>query len=493
MTLSLRQRQALVVLTGLAALVGAAGITEAHVFHQPSTLKYAVTIIGPLFIGTLLMSRDPISIVGALLIAAAPFAGFSMTFKGTHVPLLAPILVIGAAVAVSVEQPVARRSALASAGALALVTFVLPVIESPALSNTLAVLASLFFGAYLASLASSTRQRFLTLTWAFVASASIQAALALWENTTGHRLSLYGGAGLQTFGGNYFFGYIGGTTRPPGAFYDPISLGNMLAISVPLCAGLAIYYGRLRRWVPTCIAVLAAALIVTGLEITLSRMSWIGAVAGVAVAAVLLPPSQRRAVLPGLALAIGVAAVLGLFGGHSPVIERLGSITHPLNEAGTQNEDVIRVDVWNQAIAVAKHHPVAGVGFGGLVKILSSQFAPAGLQSQAQSTYLQVAAEGGLLAIAGLLAVLYAAVNDLGRLFRADRLWAAILAGSFVAMLVCWLTDVTIRYSGVAVYMGMLFGMIAGGSRRASAASGARRSSAIRHPPVSRYPAEVGH
>jgi len=47
MTLSLRQRQALVVLTGLAALVGAAGITEAHVFHQPSTLKYAVTIVGP--------------------------------------------------------------------------------------------------------------------------------------------------------------------------------------------------------------------------------------------------------------------------------------------------------------------------------------------------------------------------------------------------------------------------------------------------------------
>lgn len=474
MTLSVGQRQILVLLAGLVALVGAAGITEAHVFHQPSTLKYAVTILGPLFIGCLLMSKDPITMIGALLICAAPFAGFSMTFKGTHVPLLAPIFVIGSAVAVFAERPVTRRPLLAWAGTFALVTFLLPVIESPARSNALVVLGCLFFAAYFASLASSTRERFLTLTWAFVASAAIQAGLALWENTTGHRLSLYGGAGLQTFAGNYFFGYIGGTTRPPGAFYDPISLGNMLAIAVPLCAGLAIYYGRLRRWAQMWAAVLAGALIVTGLEITLSRMSWIGAVAGVVVAAVLLPPPIRRALLPGLVLAIGIATVLGLFGGHSPVIERLGSITHPMNETGSANEDVIRVDVWNHALAVAEHHPVAGVGFGGLVKILSSQFAPAGLQSQAQSTYLQIAAEGGLLAVAGLLAVLFAAANDLGRLFRADRLWAAILAGAFVAMLVCWLTDVTIRYSGVAVYMGMLFGMIAGSSRRASATSGAR-------------------
>ncbi len=481
MTLSLGQRQALVVLAGLVALVGAAGITEAHVFHQASTLKYAVTIVGPLFIGSLFMSEDPVMMIGALLIFAAPFAGFSMTFKGQHVPLLVPIAVIAAAVVIFAERPVNRRSALAWAGIFALLAFILPIVQSPTRGDTLAVLASLFGGAYLASVASCTRQRFLALAWAFVASACVQAALALWENTTGHRLSLYGNAGLQTFaGGNYFFGYVGGTTRPPGAFYDPISLGNMLAISVPLCAGLALYYGRIRRWVPTCIAVLSAALIVAGLEITLSRMSWIGAVAGIIVAAVLLPPAQRRRVLPGLVIAIGAAAVLGLFGGHSPVLQRLGSITHPLNESGTANEDVLRVDVWNQALSVAEHHPVAGVGFGGLVKILSSQFAPAGLQSQAQSTYLQVAAEAGLLGIAGLLAVLWAALSDLGRLFRADRLWAAVLAGSFVAMLVCWLTDVTIRYSGVAVYMGMLFGMIAGSGRRASAASAASKNSRFR-------------
>lgn len=471
MTLSIGQRQLLVVLTGLVALLGAAGITDAHVFHQPSTLKYAVTIVGPLFIGCLVMSRDPIAMIGALLIVAAPFAGFSMTFKGTHVPLLAPIFLIGAALAVFAERPVSRRPFLAGAGIFVLVMFLLPVVESPSRSNALMVLASLFFAAYFASLASSRRQGFLTLCWAFVASAAIQAALAVWENSSGHRLNLYGSAGLQTFGANYFFGYVGGTTRPPGSFYDPISLGNMLAISVPLCVGLAIDYGRRQRWVPTVIAILATALIVTGLEITLSRMSWIGALAGVVVAAFLLPPPQRRALLPGLVLAIGAASVLGLFGGHSAVIERLGSITHPLNESGTANEDVIRVDVWNQALSVAEHHPIAGVGFGGLVKILSSQFAPAGLQSQAQSTYLQVAAEAGLLGVAALLAVLWATLSDLGRLFRVDRLWAAILVGSFVAMLVCWLTDVTIRYSGVAVYMGMLFGMIAGSSRRASAAS----------------------
>jgi O-Antigen ligase len=493
MSLSLGQRQALVVGAGLVALLGAAGITEAHVFHQPSTLKYAVTIIGPLFIGSLFMSRDPVSLVAALLIFAAPFAGFSMTFKNTHVPLLAPIAVVAAAVAVVSEREPGRRSTLAFAGGLALVLFLLPVIESAKLSDTLAVLASLFLAAYFASLASSSERRFLTLAWAFVASAAVQAALAVWENTTGHRLNLYGTAGAQTFGANYFFGYIGGKTRPPGAFYDPISLGNMLAIAVPLCAGLAIHYGRSRRWVQMALALLAAALIVTGLEITLSRMSWLGAVIGLVVAAALLPPAQRRAVLPGLVLVIGIAAVLGLFGGSSPVIERLGSITHPLNETGTGNEDVLRVDVWGQAVSVAQRHPIAGVGFGGLVKILSSQFAPAGLQSQAQSTYLQVAAEAGLLGVAGLLAVLYAAVNDLGRFFRTDRLWAAILAGSFVAMLVCWSTDVTVRYSGVAVYMGMLFGMIAGSSRRASGSADARPASGMRRSPSAIRPIELHH
>jgi hypothetical protein len=37
-------------------------------------------------------------------------------------------------------------------------------------------------------------------------------------------------------------------------------------------------------------------------------------------------------------------------------------------------------------------------------------------------------------------------------------------------MLLVWLTDVTIRYSGVAVLMGVLFGMVAGRSGSAQEA-----------------------
>jgi O-antigen ligase len=472
MTLSFELRRTVVVLAGLGALLGAMGITEAHLFHQASTLKYALTVAGPLFVGVLAMSARPIVLVTGLLVVAAPFAGFNMTFRGIHMPLLAPIVVIGAVIATFSEAPPAARSALATAGLFLLAMFVLPIIESPIRTDVLAVMASLFFAAYFASRACSTPKGFLTVVWAFVGSAVIQAGLAIWENKTGNRLNLYGSAGAQTFGANsgYFFGYLGATIRPPGAFYDPISLGNVLAIVVPLSAGLAVHYARLRRWLQSVVALAALVVIMVGLEITLSRLSWVGAAVALVVAGLLLPRPQRRIVLPALGLAVVVAVLLGVFAGNSATIQRLSSITHPLSETGTGQGDVIRLEIWQRAASVAVQHPVAGIGFGRLQNVLAGQFVFAGTQSHAHSTYLQLAAEGGAIAVVGLLAVLLALRRDLARAWRDDRLWGAVLAGSCIAMLICWLTDVTIRYSGVAACMGVLFGMVAGCARRARAA-----------------------
>jgi O-antigen ligase len=172
--------------------------------------------------------------------------------------------------------------------------------------------------------------------------------------------------------------------------------------------------------------------------------------------------------VPMLVLAAVLLIGLGVFGGQSTTLQRLGSITHPLTETDTGNGDILRVAVWREALAIAEQHPIAGVGLGESANLISQKLAAAGTSGQggnAQSVYLQLFAEGGLLAVCGLIAVLIALGRDLFRFVGTERIWGAALAGASVAMLTCWLTDVTIRYSGVAVCMGVIFGIVAGGSR----------------------------
>jgi O-antigen ligase len=468
-TLSFDQRRWLVLGLGLLALVSATGLPASHVFHQPSVLKYAVTVAAPLILAALVASEDALALVTSLLVVAAPFAGYAITIHGTHVLLLVPLLILAAYCVALEAPPGGRRSTLAAGGTLMALALVIPLVESPAPAHALSTLISLFAAAYLSSRVSGRERGFRTLVWGFVASAAIQAALALWQRSTGHQLNLYGSAGAQTFTySGYFFGYLT-TTRPPAAFYDPISLGNMLAIAVPLSVGLIVRSVRVRDWTRVALAAGALVVILAGLEATLDRMSWIGALLGLAALTVLLPGGQRRRIVVAIVLAVAAVLLLGGVGSKTTVAQRASSITHPLNEAGTSNGDILRIQIWQRAVAQAAAHPLTGIGLGRFQGVLADELAPAGTQGHAHSTYLQLAAEGGLIAVAGLLAVLIALRRDLQRVRRDDVLWGAVLTGCVLAMLACWLTDVTIRYSGVATYMGILFGMVAGRARLARA------------------------
>jgi O-antigen ligase len=471
-TLECNLRRGLIAILGVVAVMGAAGITEAHVFHQASTLKYAVTIVGPLVLVALLLVGSPLALLTTVLIVAAPFAGFAMTLQGEHVPLLAPIILCAGIAAGFSKGRLTHRSALFSASVLFLLLLIVGVVESPAVTDVVATLTSLLAAAYFASRLARTEGGLVTLAWAFLASAVIQAAITVWESKTGHRLNLYGTAGSQTFGPGYFFNYGNARVRPPGAFYDPDSLGNVLAIALPLGVGLLIHYVTRRRWREVVIAGVGLTFVVIALEITLSRMSWIGATVGLIVILALVPQVGRR-VLPLLAI-IAIALVgIGVFGGQSTTIERLDSITHPLNETGTGNGDVIRVAAWRSALSIAGQHLLTGVGLQNVANLTAEKFQLGGTSAQggnAQSVYLQLLAEGGVPALCGLIVVLLALRRDLVRVIRADRIWGAALAGACAAMLLVWLTDVTIRYSGVAVLMGVLFGMVAGRSGSAQEA-----------------------
>lgn len=452
---------------GATALAGASGLTEAALFHQPSMLKYALTVAGPLFLGMLLTVRQPLLLVTALLLIAAPFAGLQMTPHGIRVPVLEPILILGAIVIALSRPPALKRSALSIAAPVLMLTFVIPVVDSPTRADVLGVLAGLFLAAYFAARVSTTPSGFLALVWAFVLSAVLQAGLAIWEHATGYLINFYGQAGSKVFGSSYFFGFSG-TSRPPGAFYDPISLGDVLAIAIPLSMGLLVHEARRRRWLGAAAAAAAIAVIAVGLEMSLSRASWVAAGVGLLATAILLPPRPRWVVLPAAVLAVTIPATLGVFSGGSTGVQRLSSIVHPLSESGTGQGDRIRLEIWQRALSTTAEHPIVGVGFGRFQRILAAEYAPAGTQGHAQSTYLQVAAEGGIIALGGLLAVFLALGRDLSRVLRRDRLTGAVLAGACIAMLVAWTTDVTIRYSGVAVCMGALFGMVAGRGRWAS-------------------------
>ena len=126
----------------------------------------------------------------------------------------------------------------------------------------------------------------------FVGSASLQALVALAQYVTGNAFNLYGGAGSATYSAqSYFFNY-GTTARTTGTFFDPISLGNVLAMALPLALLLV-----LRSQLPGRVRLAAAAagvILVGGLAVSLSRASWIAAAVGVIAVALFSHGDQRR-------------------------------------------------------------------------------------------------------------------------------------------------------------------------------------------------------
>ena len=156
-------------------------------------------------------------------------------------------------------------------------------------------------------------------------SAALQGAIAIWQFHTGHQLNLYGGRGEAVFGSNYFFSFDD-INRPTGGLEDPISLGNVLALGVPALLYTALTArtaarprGRDRR---------RRRRACTRLTISLSRMSWFGAIAGVAVAVALLPEAGRRGRL-GVALRRRRDGLVAMAAGGQALVDRFDTALAP--------------------------------------------------------------------------------------------------------------------------------------------------------------------
>jgi O-antigen ligase/polysaccharide polymerase Wzy-like membrane protein len=455
-------RQALLAIGVVGVVAGAAGVTEQKLFHQPGVLKYALTIAAPLILIAVASTAQPLLVFVPLIVVAAPFASFTSTLQGTSVSLLAPVVIGAAVVAIATGRRPRRLSRAGSMVVPALLLLCVPFADGTDQGHYVVLFGTMILVGWLISRAGALPGGPGVVLWSLVASAALQAGLAIWEFHTNHLLNLYSSAGSNVFGRDYFFTY-GTENRPIGSFSDPISLGNVLALSCPVALVLAATARSAVGRFAALVALFGASL---ALALSLSRMSWIGAAVGVAIAFVLLPGRYRwRAALTSSGLA-SIVIVLALGLSHSNLGQRFSSIFDPTAPTvRTRQGDQVRAQLWRAALASSRRHPIVGVGLGRLEPVLEHEVA--GPQINAQSTYLQMLGEAGAAGLLALALVLWGLRADVAAGLRRDRVLYAGLAGALASVLITWLTDYTTQYVPVAATFAVVFGAIASrGARR---------------------------
>ena len=347
-----RLRWALAATATAGLLVGASGLTQKELFSRPTDLKYGLTVAAPLFLVAVFTASEPLLVIIAAIVVAGPFAGLSASFAGIAVSPLVPLIGAAAAIAVGTGPRPGRLSSVGWAVIPALVLFAVPFWEGITHSRYVVLFGSMIIVGWLVARAASLPGGLRLVAWSLVASATIQAAFAIWQFRTGNLLNLYSGAGNHDFGSSYFFTF-GTENRPTGSLYDPISLGNILALACPLALVLS---ATARTTTARLLASVAMLLIGIALTLSLSRMSWIGAVAGLILAILLLPSRHRpHAVMTVLALAVVVLFIpLGFV--HGSLDQRFSSIFHPTSKSvRTAEGDRQRIAVWRAGLERPRH------------------------------------------------------------------------------------------------------------------------------------------
>jgi O-Antigen ligase len=472
--------------SGLLALIASTGVIEDKAFAQPTTLKYALTVAAPLIVFLAAWMEEPLHLFVALTIVAAPLTGATASLGQIRVSLLIPLLFADLGL-IALSPPTRRRGTrLRWVGVAAFPLLLLPIATSSHSKPFAVSLGLLLVMAFVVSQVARDEKGLRVVMGAIVAQGILQALVAIWNADTGHILNLYSSAGSTQYATNYIYNF-GGLIRPAGTLPDPISLANVLVIGIPI--SVALLFAIRDSWARAGL-LLGLCVVVAALVLALDRASWIGAIAGLATAILIFPKAIRRPAAARVATGIIAAGVLAVVIGGSATTAKFESIFAPTKTAGvTQQEKNIaegeqtRLDFWRIAITDGfGDHPVAGVGAGNASELVldHSSRQNAGLNvsngqfANLASTYLQLIAEGGIGALVLLILLCSGLAADLCYAVRVDRLLVAGLAGSTVALLVCWVTDVVVYYEPVAACEGALFGVIAGVAARS-------RHAAARH------------
>lgn len=213
--------------------------------------------------------------------------------------------------------------------------------------------------------------------------------------------------GLQNYleGTDLLEGY---RTRWEGSFYDPNRLAMALVISILLLLGLR---SRLKSPMARLAALAAIALQATTIVLTYSR----GAVLGLGLGALFLVlaagRSRGRALVVVASLALGVAIL-------AP--DRFWNRTETILSYEEDASAMGRIYAWRTAENIIHRRPLTGVGASAFITAWAS-YAPgeAGPTPYvAHNLFLEVAAELGLLALAGFCFLICACMRGLLRVAR---------------------------------------------------------------------------
>ena len=199
-----------------------------------------------------------------------------------------------------------------------------------------------------------------------------------------------------------------------------------------------------------------------GLVLTLSRMSIVGGMVGTVVALTLLPRRARGQSIALAAIVVGVVIVAALGIAPGSLTKRISSIFHPTSaHVSTAQGDLLRLHIWAATVKTIEANPISGVGFGHLVQWLPRFGVAVNSASEAHDVYLQLLAEGGVLGLVAILAMVYGYVRDLWRSFGRHRVWVAGAAGALAAELIAWSTDFQLRYVQISGPVAVVFGLVA--------------------------------
>jgi len=243
----------------------------------------------------------------------------------------------------------------------------------------------------------------------------------------------------------------GAIVRVVGYFADPNVLATWLVLLLPVVA-VALWRAAVPRWA----AALFLALPGAALALTFSRAPFLGLLIA---AAVLL--GRRR---PWLPVALAAVAVVAL--------------ANPLSSGRMISAIAPRLDVWAEAARVVVAAPLFGVGAGGF-----RQVAP--LYYNAHNLFLQLGAEGGVVAAAAMVVVLAGAVRLALRQARAPGQAGALgvaLAVSLVAFAVVSVLDNPYNARAVSATFWLLVGLLLATARLGYRPADARAPLPARRP-----------
>lgn len=438
----------------LGLLAAASGLLAERLFHQPTTIKYAATVIAFLLLVVLAMSRHPLRLVVGLAILVGPI---NAVFKvqGTEISPLLAVDILGAVIAT--PRYVRGRTAVRTCVPIS-VTLLLPgILISASPGSWLVWLSVTVVTGWLAFLVACEPSGFRFVVGMLIFSAFLQSGLAFWEFTTKHQLYLYSTAGSVSAGDQTFFQY-GSVVRPQGTFPDPIGLGQFLALCLPLGVALAASF---KRRMHSILAIVVVGVMGLALILSLSRLSIVGGGVGLFLVLALLPPG-KRGFIAAVTIVVAVAAIgVGFSAGGQSLRTRLQSILNPTgSHVATHTGDIERVELWRGAIKIGETHLLAGVGLGNFADAVPRYGVPAVAGEEAQNTPLQYFAEAGLPGLIAILLPVCAAFRDLYRSMRGSRIWTAGLFSALIATLLTWSTDVAVRYVQLSGMVAVLFGLI---------------------------------